>query len=227
MKRIVMVFVVLLALAACAPSANWAPSDSASAGVYPGEVWQRATTPEELGWSSEKLAAARAYSEKIGSAAVMIVDDGIVVDAWGSVTQKYQSHSMRKSLLSALIGIHVDEGHIDLSKTMEELGVDDNEPSLTPAEKQATVGDLIKARSGIYHPALAESASMKASRPERGSHEPGAFWYYNNWDFNALGTIFEQEASAKIFEEFEQRIAQPLQMEDFRFSGSSQGIPHI
>lgn len=211
----VFVFVVLLALAACAPPANWAPSDGASEGVHPGEVWQKAETPEQIGWSSEKLAVARAYSERIGSAAVMIVDDGIVVDAWGDITREYQCHSMRKSLLNALIGIHVDEGHIDLSKTMEDLGIDDNEPSLTPAEKQATVGDLIKARSGIYHPALAESASMKASRPARYSHAPGTFWYYNNWDFNALGTIFEQETGTKMFEEFDRRIAEPLQMEDF------------
>jgi CubicO group peptidase (beta-lactamase class C family) len=145
----------------------------------------------------------------------MIVEDGIVVDAWGDVTRKYKCHSMRKSLLSALIGIHVDEGRIDLSKTLEELGIDDNQPSLTPSEKQATVGDLIKARSGIYHPALAESASMKARRPERHSHAPGTFWYYNNWDFNALGTIFEQETGAGMFEEFDSRIANPLQMEDF------------
>jgi CubicO group peptidase (beta-lactamase class C family) len=86
----------------------------------------------------------------------MIVDDGVVVEAWGQIMRKYQCHSMRKSLLSALIGIHVEEGHIDPSKTIEELGLDDNEPSLTPVEKQATVGDLIKARSGIYHPALGE-----------------------------------------------------------------------
>ena len=26
----------------------------------------------------------------------------------------------------------------------------------------------------------------------RSSHPPGTFWYYNNWDFNALGTIFEK-----------------------------------
>jgi CubicO group peptidase (beta-lactamase class C family) len=161
---------------------------------------------------------ARAYSERIGSAAVMIVDDGVMVDAWGDIARKYPCHSMRKSLLSALIGIHVDEGHIDLSKTMEELGIDDNEPSLTPAEKQATVGDLIKARSGIYHVALGEAASMRANRPERHSHAPGTFWYYNNWDFNALGTIFEQETDTRIFEEFDRRIAQNLQMEDFKVS---------
>ena len=185
-------------------------------GVYPGKNWQKTSTPEHLGWSSEKLVAVRAYSEKIGSAAVMIVDDGVVVDAWGDITRKFECHSMRKSLLSALIGIHVEGGHIDMSKTMEELGIDDNEPSLTATEKQATVADLIKARSGIYHPALGESPGMKARRPDRHSHAPGTFWYYNNWDFNALGRIFEQETGTKIFEEFDRCIAKPLQMEDFK-----------
>ena len=187
-------------------------------GVYPGEGWRKVKKPELLGWSSEKLAAARVYSEQIGSAAVMIVDDGVVVDAWGDITRKFECHSMRKSLLSALIGIHVEEGDIDLSKTMEELGIDDNEPSLTETEKLATVGDLIKARSGIYHPALYESIDMKAMRPKRHSHAPGTFYYYNNWDFNALGTIFEQETGTKIFQEFDRRIAKPLQIEDFKVS---------
>jgi CubicO group peptidase (beta-lactamase class C family) len=208
----------VLVSVACAPEANWAPPDGASKGVYPGEVWHKAETPEELGWSSEKLAAARAYSERIGSAAVIIVDDGVVVDAWGDTTRRFACHSMRKSLLSALIGIHVEEGHIDLSKTLEEIGIDDTEPALTAIEKQATIADLIKARSGIYHVALGEAASMKANRPERHSHTPGTLWYYNNWDFNALGTIFDQETGTRIFEEFDRSIAQPLQMEDYRVS---------
>ena len=217
--RVVLRSVILLSLVAT----YWTPPTCVTyagkaTGAYPGKSWQKTATPEQLGWSSEKLAAARAYSEQIGSAAVMIVDDGAVVDVWGDITRKFKCHSMRKSLLSALIGIHVEEGHIDLSKTMEELGIDDNEPSLTATEKQATVGDLIKARSGIYHPALYESPGMKAKRPKRHSHAPGTFWYYNNWDFNALGTIFEQETGTKIFEEFDRRIAKPLQMEDFKVS---------
>jgi CubicO group peptidase (beta-lactamase class C family) len=122
---------------------------------------------------------------------------------------------MRKSLLSALIGIHVDEGRIDLNRTMAQLGIDDRPPALSESEKRATVGDLIKARSGIYHPALGESPLMKAMRPKRHSHAPGTFWYYNNWDFNALGTIFEQKTGIGIFEDFDRRMAGPLQMEDF------------
>jgi len=57
---------------------------------------------------------------------------------------------------------------------------------------------------------------MTASKPPRNSHTPGTFWHYNNWDFNALGTIFEQETRTKIFEEFKKRIADPLEMQDFQ-----------
>jgi CubicO group peptidase (beta-lactamase class C family) len=202
---LVTLLVMLLGLVAC----------SGKADVDSGETWQKATSPEELGWSSEKLAVAQAYSENIGSAAVMIVDDGIVVDSWGDITRNYQCHSMRKSLLSALYGIYVDDGKIDISKTLKELGIDDRTP-LTEVEKQATVADLLKAMSGVYIPAAGESSGMKTLRPERGSHLPGTFWYYNNWDFNALGTIFDQETGEKsIFQAFKTRIADPIGMQDF------------
>ena len=213
--NLISVFILWLSLAACAPKPIWVSHEWTGEGVYPGEHWQKIESPEQIGWASEKLQLVQEYSKEIGSAAVMIVYDGVVVDAWGDLTRNFQCHSMRKSLLSSLIGIHVEEGHIDLNKTMAQIGIGDYEPSLTAEEKQATVGALIKARSGIYHPALGESADMKALRPKRGSHAPGTFWYYNNWDFNALGTIFEQETGTGIFEEFDRRIAVPLQMEDF------------
>ncbi len=214
-RGISLLMLLLTWMAACQTTPQWTPYDSEKIGVFPGKNWQKAETPEQLGWSSEKLAAAREYAKTIDTAAVMIVDDGVVIDAWGDITRNFQCHSMRKSIMSALIGVHVRDGNMDLSKTMGELGIDDYKPSLTPQEKQATVGDLIKARSGIYIPALGESPYMKATRPKRHSHPPGTFWYYNNWDFNALGTIFEQQTRTKIFKEFEMHFARPLQMQDF------------
>ncbi len=190
-------------------------AEAASEAVYPGTEWTWAKTPESLGWSSEKLERAQAFSEAIGSAAVMIVDHGVVVDAWGDLTLNYHCHSMRKSLISALYGIYVSEGKIDLSATLADLGIDDIVP-LTDVEKQATVVDLLEARSGIYIPAAGESADMIATRPQRGSHAPGTFWYYNNWDFNALGTIFDQlSGEDSIYQAFEDRIAAPIGMQDF------------
>src|SRR6476469_4397853 len=50
--------------------------------------------------------------------------------------------------LSECTGIHLAEDHIDLGKTMGELGIDDNAPGLTTIEKQATILDLLRSRSG-------------------------------------------------------------------------------
>jgi len=184
--------------------------------AFPGEHWETIEHPEALGWSTNTLAQAHAFAQSAGSAALFVVHRGKVVDAWGQTDRRFNVHSIRKSFLSALIGICLASNQIDRAQTLEQLGVDDNEPSLTPAEKRATVADLLKARSGVYHPALYETAAMKARRPARGSHAPGAFYYYNNWDFNALGTIYERAAGMSVFEAFERRLAQPLEMEDFR-----------
>ena len=182
---------------------------------FPGKHWAVATKPETEGWSSDGLAAAKAYADSLDTAAVVIVDDGIIVSQWGATATKFKVHSIRKSFLSSLYGIAVAKGQIDLSATLGQLGIDDNEPSLTPIEKQARVIDLLKARSGIYHAALAETPAMKAEKPPRGSHPPRSFWSYNNWDFNALGTIYEMRTGDSIYHSFDVQIARPIGMEDY------------
>ena len=184
-------------------------------GHYPGETWMRYSTLEEAGWSSERIVKAKSFADSIGTAAFMLVHDGVVVTTFGDYARRYQAHSVRKSLLSGLYGIYVAEGRIDLESTLADLGIDDRLP-LSSIEKRARVVDLLKARSGVYHPAAYESAGMVARRPERGSHEPGTFWYYNNWDFNVLGEIFRLRTGLGVFDAFESRIACPLGMEDFR-----------
>ena len=172
-------------------------------------------SPEEVGYSSEKLEEAGKYAGEIGSAAVMALYDGKIIFSWGEVERNFGVHSIRKPFLGALYGIHVDRGAIDLDATLEQLNINDFAPRLTPEEQQATVRDLLKARSGVYHEAAGEVQEMEDARPERGSHPPDTFYYYNNWDFNALGTIFEQETDTKIFEEFKTEIADPIGMQDF------------
>ena len=183
---------------------------------YPGAAFET-TTPEAAGWSVEKLAEAKSWSQQIApTAAVMIIQHGLVVAEWGDVAVKSNLHSVRKSLLSALIGIAVEEHKIDLNATIGDLGIDDNAPSLSPAEKTSTVADLLKARSGVYHAALYETPGMAQLRPTRGSHPPGTFWYYNNWDFNALGTIYEHATGEGIFTALQDRLARPIGMQDYQ-----------
>jgi CubicO group peptidase (beta-lactamase class C family) len=158
------------------------------------------------------LSQARACAAFIGSLARMAVTRGAVLAMWG---RPFNCRSIRKALLSALYGLHVAEGDIDLAWTLADLGIDDIEPSLSAEEKRATIADLLTSRSSVYHPANFVLPAVRARLPARGSHAPGMFWHYNNWGFNALLTIFEQYTGTR-FEEFERRIAQPLQMEDYR-----------
>lgn len=78
-----------------------------------------------------------------------------------------------------------------------------------------SIRDLLLSRSGVYHEAAGEHQTMIDARPERGSHARGTFFYYNNWDFNALGTIFEQTTGKRIFAAFNEDIAKRIGMEDF------------
>jgi CubicO group peptidase (beta-lactamase class C family) len=184
--------------------------------TVPSAEWKQLLHPDQAGWSTEKLATIKTYVEQIGSTSSMIVQHGVVVAAWGDVARKSNLHSCRKSLLNSLIGIAVADGKINPDDTLEKLGIDDNKPSLTPQEKQATVRDLLEARSGVYHPTVYETKGMEEQKPKRGSHAPGTFWYYNNWDFNTLGFIYEQAVGEKIFDSFYKRIAQPTGMQDFK-----------
>lgn len=212
-------FVTLFVLSYCTadefPVEKWNAWRQHTTNRYPQQAWLQYATPEEAGWSSGQLQQARDYYDTIDSAAVIVVYDGAVLAAWGEIGRRFPCHSVRKSLLSALYGIHVGNGNIDLNKTLAELGIDDK-PPLTDAEKQACVADLLKSRSGVFHPAAYETAKMKKNRPPRSSHKPGELFWYNNWDFNALCTIFELQTGTKIFEEFERKFAVPLEMEDFR-----------
>jgi CubicO group peptidase (beta-lactamase class C family) len=206
-RYIVCVFVLLAALVRLGPV-------RAEDG-FPGTEWEHAA-PTELGGSEAGLAQARAFSDQIRSSAVFIVQRGKVVAEWGDTTKPTELASVRKCLLSALIGIAVSDHLINLDSTLGELGIDDNPPSLTEVEKAATVRELLEARSGVYHPALYETPGMAKARPPRGSHAPGTFWYYNNWDFNVLGTIYKHATGTGIFDAFDQKIAKPIGMQDYR-----------
>jgi CubicO group peptidase (beta-lactamase class C family) len=136
---------------------------------FPGAAWDH-LPPAQSGWSEAALADVRAWSEQIHSTALMVIHRGAVVAEWGDTAKRTELASVRKSLLSALIGIAVAERKISLDSTLAQLGIDDNAPALTDVEKQATVRMLLEARSGIYHPALYETAGTRraaATSPAR------------------------------------------------------------
>lgn len=167
------------------------------------------------GIEEEKRTKIQKLKEKGTMDSIFVIQDGKVIVKEGKTEEISNVASVRKSLISALYGIAMDKGLIDITKSLSDLQIDDEVNPLTETEKTATIEDLLKARSGIYLYSLGESQQMKEKRPERGAHLPGEYYYYNNWDFNTLGLIFEQETGKTIGEAFEKWIAEPLEMRKF------------
>ena len=162
-------------------------------------------------WDQQRLSSLARELATGGSTALIIQQAGEPVLFAGQVTRTTSVASVRKSLISILYGIYAGEGRIDLDATLADLDIDDI-PPLTVDERGATVRDLLTSRSGVYHPSVYD---IDRDRPARGSHPPGRHFYYNNWDFNVLGTIFEHVTGEGLFAAFAERVADPLGMEDF------------
>ncbi|WP_394689620.1 serine hydrolase domain-containing protein [Hoeflea sp.] len=185
-------------------------------------------TPDQtstLNWKPEALDAVFAYAATLSTDSMMIVTSGQLVAGFGDLSRPYNVHSIRKALLSAVVGQHVGAApaQIHLEATLKQLGIDDTPQPLTDIQKTATVEHLLASRSGINHPAAAEAGltSDKDSRLGNGDNQPGTLWAYNNWDYNALTTIFEQVTGLSVAEAFQTGIAQPSGMKDFSFDAVS------
>jgi CubicO group peptidase (beta-lactamase class C family) len=210
-------FVLLAATLSCASPrhapVDAAPSRSPAAVVFPGAAWDSITDPRGAGWSPAGLDSVRAALAPLPTTGFMAVTGGRVLMTFRDVQTVSYLASARKSVLSMLMGNYVRRGTIDLSKSLAELGMDDI-GGLTDQEKEATVRDLLTARSGVYHPA-SNSGDDLASAPPRGSQKHGTYMLYSNWDFNALGGAFERMTGRDIYDALESDIVRPIGMQDF------------
>jgi hypothetical protein len=183
-------------------------------------ICQMTSSEESTGWDLQKVDEAFRYACEIGTTTLIMVTDGKVVCSMGDVTVPYRVHSVRKTLLSALVGQHAGTGpnQIDLDSTLAEIGIDDDPHPLNDLQKETKVLHLIKSVSGINHLAAAEGGLMQKDKDRllgKKTNAPGTKWAYNNWDYNALTTIFMQETGMSVFRAFREGIAEPLGMKDF------------
>ena len=209
--------VLITVLGASCASQGRAPTAAvpvtAVGAAYPAAEWERIADPASVGWSQADLDSVRARLSTMHTTGFMAVVGGQVLMEYGDVQVVSYLASVRKSVLSMLFGNYVASGKVRLNKTLAELGIDDH-GGLTAEEKQATIRDLLMARSGVYH-AASNSGDDLANAPPRGSQPHGTYYLYSNGDFNALGTIFEQETGRGIYDALESELARPIGMQDF------------
>lgn len=188
--------------------------------------------PESVGFQKDKLEKVAEYAkEKTGTTGLVVAVDGKIIYTYGDIRQVSYIASCRKSVLSMLYGKYVANGTINLDETVGQLGIDDLQ-GLLPQEKEATVYDLITARSGVYHPASNPGGIPEGKKYERGATPHGTRFVYNNWDFNVAGTVFTQKTGLDIFDALERDLAKPLGMEDFnrarhKLTGNAKMSKHL
>ena len=177
--------------------------------VFPGVNWEYETN----GLSPETIRQVNAFLHTLDTTGLMVVKHGRVIYEYGDVKKLSYIASVRKSVLSMLYGPYVADGKIHLDATLKDLGMSDV-GGLLPIEERAKVIDLITARSGVYHPV--DEGDDPSKTPKRGSKEPGTYWFYSNWDFNAAGAAFERMTGKNIYDALRDDLAKPIGMQDFK-----------
>jgi len=187
----------------------------AGAQGYPSDKgWEFAEHPLQKGWNQAKLDHLHKFiHDSTQMTSFMIVQHGEIVFDYGDLEENSYIASCRKSILAMLYGAHIKSGEINLNNTLADLGIDDI-GGLLPQEKEATVSDIISARSGVYHEASYPGDYLEYA-PKRGSVKHGDYWLYSNWDFNVAGYIFEKQTHKNIYDEVERMLAKPLHMQDW------------
>lgn len=180
----------------------------------PRKTWERFSSPEVGGFRSAGLDSLEQTLFTKPTTALLIIKAGKIVYSYGDIGHVSYLASARKSVLSILYGKYVASGAINLSKTVGDLGLNEAGAGLLPIEKAATVRDLLTSSSGVYWPESNPSGNSLPP-PPRGSKKPGEYFYYNNWDYNVAGAVFEQQTGKTIFGALAEDLASPLQFEDF------------
>jgi CubicO group peptidase (beta-lactamase class C family)/uncharacterized membrane protein len=190
---------------------------------HEGIALEKVTANAPTSFTKEKLEEVENYlKEESETTSMMVLENGKVVFEYGDVSEISYIASARKSILSMLYGKYVDNGTIALQETIGNIGLDEDD-GLLPIEKQATVENLITARSGVFHQP-ANAGYDVYNLKKRGSVQPGEYFLYNNWDFNAAGYVLEKKSGNSVYEELEQQLAIPLGFQDWNIENQSRTV---
>lgn len=198
---------------ALAPIVLLIAAGASASDYWPAAKWERIDNPALVGYSRDGLNHVLDVTRDLHTSSMMVLVGGRVLLDYGDTKELSYLASARKSLLSMMYGKYVENGTIRLDETLADLKFTDI-GGLLPIEQEATVEDLISARSGVYHPA-SNPGDLLDIAPPRGSQKPGTYWLYSNWDFNAAGDVFEMKTGRGIYDAFESDIAKPIGMQDF------------
>jgi len=201
--KIIICFIFLLSIYKCN---TYKPT-------YKGVAFEKNYSQIRTIFSQSKLDSLTEYLTKLETTGMVVLKDDEMIYQYGNIKEVSYIASCRKSILSILYGKYVEDGTINLEETIGKIGIDEKD-GLLPKEKEATVQDIITARSGVFH-IPANGGYDKDNVLKRGSVKHGEYFLYNNWDFNVAGYILEKKTGNSIYNELEEQLAIPLGFQDW------------
>jgi len=191
----------------------------------------RISTPEEQGVDSATLVRMFDYiaDQEVEVHSVLVIRNGVMVtEAYFWPYNRERTHTLAsctKSFLSALIGIAVDEGYLDLDDEALDYFSDRTIENDSPLKRKITVEDLLRMRSGLDWPESSVSYGSRDNilmqmmrsrdwvqfvldRPM--ATTPGTTFNYSTGDSQLLAAILEQAIGMKTHEFARTRLFEPL-----------------
>lgn len=192
-------------------------SETGDEPIYPEPDWQTAP-PEDHGLSSEGLAAMAAVAEGFDSNCLVVTQGGVLVGEWywngfEPDTDQANVYSVSKSITSALVGIAVEQGALDLDAPV-------GFAEWQAGESEAiTTRNLIRNDSGrqwsfdVDYLQLGIAADQTQFAIDLGQDHPiGTWWEYNNAAIQTLERVLGDALAADLGEFAEQALFAPIHM---------------
>lgn len=196
---------------------------------FPTQKW-RLSTPEAQGMDSTKLVN---FFNKLnentqGTHSAIIIRNGyIVAEKYSeeySPEIKQRVFSATKSVISALIGIAIDQGNIKLEDRVVDIFSEYQIQNLDNDKKQITVKDLLSMRSGIHFNDIDDyRRTLEAQDPVQFILDqpmrtaPGNQYNYSSGDSHLLSAIIQKKTGMKTTEFADQYLFEPLNIKNREF----------
>jgi D-alanyl-D-alanine carboxypeptidase len=176
----------------------------------------------------ERVAREMAESGGAKRVIVFVSDDGkehvaTAGAARPAADRRFRVGSVTKTFTAAIVLQLVEEGALRLDDTLA-----DHLAGVVPRGDEITIRQLLLHRSGLanftdYRPWMERTSRSSTNRPidslrfaasEPLIFEPGSQWSYSNTNYIALGLVVESVTGHSYVEELEERILEPLGLDD-------------
>jgi CubicO group peptidase (beta-lactamase class C family) len=216
---------------------------------WPIQAWPH-LTPEAQGMSSETLLAmAEHVKDKAASDPEFFLDSITVIRNGHIVAEVYPNpnyppdrlhvlHSATKSIISALIGIAIEEGFIDsVDVPLVDIFPDREIQNLDARKEALTIRDLLSMQTGLHSRdsylygyeglfALQQSDDwLQFVLDLPMAADPGARFDYSNISTFLLGAVLAETTGTDVLSFAREVLFDPLGIDDVRWEWAQDGLP--